>query len=331
MENVTYFLESSTIHGLAHIATGRRHARLFWILVVIAGFTGAGVMICNSFQSWTESPVKTTIETHPITEITFPKVTICPPKNTYTDLNYDLLMTDNMTMNNDTRNELASYALDLLHQPLNDAPRNNMSKELDEKYFYWYKGYTNISQPSYHSNGTITVSKENLIETIATWGPEFYLYLNFFVHSFNPKPDGYYGEVLRITNTNNNYGNFGDRIPAIFTNGKGNILVKSQISDNFDWTSQDISIKNGTWYDLEIEQLAYNNKVTKLPTLMVYTVNVVLIQYFFQIKLNGRVLVKIENNIVHEYKNVKVLASWGLANNPADVTIKNLIYMNRGI
>ena len=39
MEGVTAFLESSTIHGLAHIATGRKYVRLFWILVVIAGYS----------------------------------------------------------------------------------------------------------------------------------------------------------------------------------------------------------------------------------------------------------------------------------------------------
>ena len=71
MDTVTNFLESSTIHGLVYMSTEKkRFVKIFWILVVIGGFTGAGVMIYNSFQSWAESPVKTTIETHPVTEIT---------------------------------------------------------------------------------------------------------------------------------------------------------------------------------------------------------------------------------------------------------------------
>ena len=86
MEEVRNYLESSTVHGLGYISTTRRLVKLFWIAVVITGFTGAGVMIYQSFDAWEESPVKTTIETQPITEITFPKVTVCPPKNTYTDL-----------------------------------------------------------------------------------------------------------------------------------------------------------------------------------------------------------------------------------------------------
>ena len=69
MEYVTSFLESSTIHGLSYIATDRKYVRLFWTLVVMVGFTGAGILIYQSFQSWADSPVKTTIETLPITEI----------------------------------------------------------------------------------------------------------------------------------------------------------------------------------------------------------------------------------------------------------------------
>ena len=118
MDGLRIFLESSTIHGLTYISSTRRYVKLFWILVVVGGFTGAAVLIYESFQSWAVSPVKTTIETHPITELSFPKVTVCPPKNTYTDLNYDLMMTKNMTLDNDTRNHLAYYAIELLYDHL---------------------------------------------------------------------------------------------------------------------------------------------------------------------------------------------------------------------
>ena len=149
MENVRNFLESSTIHGLAYIATGRKYARLFWILVVISGFTGAGVMIYQSIESWNESPVKTTIETLPITEITFPSVTVCPPKNSYTDLNYDLMMAENMTLDNDTRHIVTNYAMELLYDQLYDDMMRNMSKFEESNWYYnWYHGYTEIRLPS---------------------------------------------------------------------------------------------------------------------------------------------------------------------------------------
>ena len=101
MEGVRDLLESSTIHGLVYISTTRRLLRLLWVVIVIAGFTGAGYIIYQSFENWDESPISTTIETRPITELTFPKVTVCPPKNTYTDLNDKLIKAAHMTIDND--------------------------------------------------------------------------------------------------------------------------------------------------------------------------------------------------------------------------------------
>ena len=121
---------------------------------MIVGFTGAGILINTSFQSWAESPVKTTIETLPITEITFPKVTVCPPKNTFNDLNYDLLMTEKMTLDNDTRQELANYAVELLYDRLYDDIMRNMSKlEENDRYYNWYHGYTEIKLPYIRYDG----------------------------------------------------------------------------------------------------------------------------------------------------------------------------------
>ena len=78
MESMKNFLESSSIHGLTHISSSRKYARLFWITIVISGFTGAGIIIYQSFHAWHEDPVKTTEDTIPINEIPFPKVTVCP-------------------------------------------------------------------------------------------------------------------------------------------------------------------------------------------------------------------------------------------------------------
>ena len=120
MEGIkTYLKSSTTIHGSSYISNTRRFVRFFWILVVISGFTGAFTMICQicqSFNSWTDSPIKTIIETKPIT--TFPKVTVCPPENTYTDLNYNLMMTKNMTLDNDTIYELLNYTLEIIDEHL---------------------------------------------------------------------------------------------------------------------------------------------------------------------------------------------------------------------
>ena len=106
MEQIRTFLDSSTIHGLTYISTTRKYARVFWILVVLTGFSAASYMIHSSFQSWDESPIKTTVETLPIDEIKFPKVTVCPPKHTFTDLNYDLMIVENKTMTKEMQDDL---------------------------------------------------------------------------------------------------------------------------------------------------------------------------------------------------------------------------------
>ena len=154
MEN---FLEKSTIHGVGHISSNRNFARIFWSLVVISGFTGAGVLIYQSFQDWADNPVTTTIETIAMENndnIKFPKITVCPPKKTYTDLNYDLIMIENTTMNTDTRNELTTFASELLHDLLFKNIMKLFSKlEENNRYYNWYYGYTKMIPPDTNYDG----------------------------------------------------------------------------------------------------------------------------------------------------------------------------------
>ena len=101
---VREFLETSTIHGLFYIATTDKLARLFWMFVVLTGFMGAGVIIQKSYASWKVNPVSTSLETHSIANISFPRVTVCPPKNTFTSLNLDMKIMENRTLDNKTKN-----------------------------------------------------------------------------------------------------------------------------------------------------------------------------------------------------------------------------------
>ena len=157
MEGVRVFLESSTIHGLSYISTTSRLVKKFWILVVIGGFIGAGVLIFQSFQAWNESPVTTNIETLPITEIKFPKVTVCPPKNINTNLNYDLMRIQNVTLDNDTRDDLTHLAVELLWDTLHSNIIKNLSKLEDtNRYYNWLRGYTEIGIPTYNPDKGIT-------------------------------------------------------------------------------------------------------------------------------------------------------------------------------
>ena len=171
MENLKLFLETSTIHGLFHVSNTRKHMRLFWIIVVIACFTGAGVMIYQSFESWSDSPVKTTIETRPIEDITFPNITICPPKDTYTDLNYDLKMIENKTFNESTKKNLQEYAIRLINKYSYEEALTNLMKGLQEKKrkFNCYNGYSKINLP--------------YIEIMMGWGKE-HMVVNHHISTF---------------------------------------------------------------------------------------------------------------------------------------------------
>ena len=106
MEIVKEYLSNSTIHGLSYIASTKGLTQTVWLCVVSVCVAYAGISIGQSFESWSKNKITTTIETLPITEVPFPKVTVCPPKNTFTNLNYDLMTTENITLNNSTQNAM---------------------------------------------------------------------------------------------------------------------------------------------------------------------------------------------------------------------------------
>ena len=143
MEGVRAFLESSTIHGLTYLSTTRRFVRLFWIITVIGGFTAAGVLIYQSFENWTENPVTTTTETLPIMDVFFPKITVCPPKKTFTDLNYDLMTVGNITATtsgSDLFNELMdNFVEHFQNKDFNDTFDTLISFKEKDRYKNWYK------------------------------------------------------------------------------------------------------------------------------------------------------------------------------------------------
>ena len=152
MEKIKPFLELSTIHGLYYISNGGKWSRLFWIFVVIGGFTGAGYLIYESFDNWKKSPITTTVEILPISQINFPNVTVCPPKNSFLNLNHDIQQSENIKLDNDTRNELFDYALDVMLMEFYKEMMTNLSKIEDpDRYYNWYHGYTRIKYT--YSNG----------------------------------------------------------------------------------------------------------------------------------------------------------------------------------
>ena len=168
MENIKLYLENSTIHGLSYIPSNRKLIRLFWITVVISGFTGAGVLINQSFNDWSNNPVTTTIETLPIADAAYPIIIVCPPKNTYLDLNYHFLKNKNIT-------KAVSY--DIQYKILESFSQHFQQKDFEllhdeikkfkeiNKYWNWYLGLTKV--PSILSNYEYDMT---VVETFAPSG-----------------------------------------------------------------------------------------------------------------------------------------------------------------
>ena len=142
MESFKQFLDTASINGLNHISSTRKWSRLFWINLVTLGFVVSIFLIWESFQSWTDNPVRTTTKTVPMTEIKFPKLTVCPPKNTFTDLNYDLVLTENVTITKEKRNELYEYAVELIDEHVYMDPWGKLHEE--NRCLNWYTGFTSM-------------------------------------------------------------------------------------------------------------------------------------------------------------------------------------------
>ena len=151
MKTVKEFLESSTIHGLVYISTTSSFVRLLWVGIVITGFSGAAILIQQSFSSWAVSPVSTTIETLPITDLDLPNVTVCPPRNTFITLNPDLVMARNVTLDDEQRQELIDSVPDSVYDSSLGAQyvdfleyRTNTGQD---NYRDWYIGITKLDLP----------------------------------------------------------------------------------------------------------------------------------------------------------------------------------------
>ena len=166
MEELKEFLVSSTVHGIAYIPSTRRFSRLFWIFVVVGGLIGSICLIQQAFYNWNQSPISTTIESLPISELTYPNITVCPPKNSFLNLNYDIMLSENMKVGEDIRKELYEFALETIQNISYEDIMKNISKVKDPHRFYnWYHGYTKLDYP-FHQFNMINYK----IRTTATFG-----------------------------------------------------------------------------------------------------------------------------------------------------------------
>ena len=92
----------------------------------MACFAFAIHMITSSYKEWQESPVSTTITTHPITELEFPTVTVCPPRGSNTALNHLLEKVKDVNFTEEERQEL----LDISREVFIEIPNIEYARQM---------------------------------------------------------------------------------------------------------------------------------------------------------------------------------------------------------
>ena len=125
-----------------------------WFCVVCLGFIGAGILIGKSYHEWKQSPIATSITTHPIDDLDFPVVTVCPPKDSNTALYHDLVKAGNGTLSDKERKILKESANEIFRTSTHKMYALEMLatsniKNLDQV----YQGYHTLPKPFKHENG----------------------------------------------------------------------------------------------------------------------------------------------------------------------------------
>ena len=141
-------------------------------------FLGAGSLISKSYSGWQLSPIATSISTHSLKDLDFPTVAVCPPENSNTALNYDLLRAANYSFSKKDRERLTEAIwdnfVDKEHRSFADemiAAAN--PGELEQM----YNGYHSVPTP--YSNGYQIVVWNSSGTTSSAWSPPRYCWRGY--------------------------------------------------------------------------------------------------------------------------------------------------------
>ena len=124
-----------------------------WCLIVVLGFTAAGYLIHVSYSDWLDSPISTTVRTHPIADLDFPTVTVCPPKGSRTALVHDLMKADNKSLSKKDRDELRKIVFTEIIEPSHqEYIRLMLATAKEENLNRVHKGFQAVPM-GYQGNG----------------------------------------------------------------------------------------------------------------------------------------------------------------------------------
>ena len=138
-----------------------------WFGIVCLGFVGAGILIGKSYKEWQESPIATSITTHPIKDLDFPMVTVCPPQGSNTALYHDLVKAGNGSLSEKNRQSLKESAKDIfIKAPHKEYAKKMMTTSNARNVDQVFQGFHSIPKPNkqgnsfeikmWNKNGTIT-------------------------------------------------------------------------------------------------------------------------------------------------------------------------------
>ena len=116
-------------------------------------FLSSSVLIYESYVDFQNSPVVTSITTQHIKDLDFPTVTVCPPKDSNTALNYDLMRARNMTLSTEERESLRAKLYEIFNPvPLHEEYIRLMKAAANLGNLQAiYDGYQSVPRPTEHA------------------------------------------------------------------------------------------------------------------------------------------------------------------------------------
>ena len=119
-------------------------------------------------MKWQENPIATSITTHPIDDLDFPNVTICPPKNSNTALYHDLVKVGSGSLSDENRETLRRAAYEIFIENSHKEHVRKMLATLHmENIDQVLQGFHSLPKPYNDANGLKT-EMWNLNGTITT-------------------------------------------------------------------------------------------------------------------------------------------------------------------
>ena len=123
-------------------------------MVVLMGFVGAFYLINSSYSAWQESPVATSITTHPLADLDFPTVTVCPPKGSNTALNYDLMKANDTSLSNENKETLKNKIFNIfIRQPHQEYIKTMLAVANKGNMRQIFAGFQSVPRPNAGTNG----------------------------------------------------------------------------------------------------------------------------------------------------------------------------------